>query len=97
MRLGLPIVVLIVAFIFFRLLMRSVGKRSRYVLAEVPQAALAAGAAPQALPASAARGAALPAPSAEPSQSELERQVTGFVTTQPQQVADVVQAWIRED
>ena len=91
-RLGLPIVVLIVAFIFFRLLMRSVGKRSRYVLAEVPQAALAAGAAPQALPASAARGAALPAPSAEPSQSELERQVTGFVTTQPQQVADVVQA-----
>ena len=72
-RLGLPIVVLIVAFIFFRLLMRSVGKRSRYVLAEVPQ------------------------PSAEPSQSELERQVTGFVTQQPQQVADVVQAWIRED
>ena len=94
-RIALPIVVLIVAFIFFRLLMRSVSKRG-YRLMEAPQQALAAGAgAAIAAPQPAARAALAPPPTDH--RSEVEERVTELVDQQPDRVADVVQAWIRED
>ena len=94
-RIALPIVVLIVAFIFFRLLMRSVSKRG-YRLVETRQQALAAGAAGAiAAPQPAARAALAPPPPDR--RSEVEERVTGLVDEQPDRVADVVQAWMRED
>ena len=90
-RLGLPVVVLLVAFIFFRLLMRSVGKRG-YQVQAVGQPALAAP-----LPGMAMAAPAAIAPAAPAKTSEVEQRVTGLVSEQPGRVADVVQAWIRED
>ena len=91
-RIALPIVVLIVAFIFFRLLMRSVSKRGYRVVGATQQALPAGAAAALVAPQSAA---ALPVPPDR--RSEVEERVTGLVNEQPERVAEVVQAWIRED
>ena len=100
-RLGLPVVVLAVAFFFFRLLMRSVGSRSTYRLTEAAQGALppgVSGAAPAELSPGMAAGAALPAPpAAEELQSQVEHQVTKLAENNPETVANVVQSWLREE
>ncbi len=100
-RLGLPVVLLIVAFVFFRLLMRSIASRGTYRVLDVAPAALAAGAgagAAGALPApeGVLAGAALP-PVPVDIQSEMEQQVTRLAKTSPDTVASVVQSWVRED
>ena len=98
-RIGLPILVLAVAFFLFRLLMRSIGSRSTYRLTEAPQGALppgTPGAAPVELPLGTAASAALPAPAAE-MQSQVENQVTKLAENNPETVAGVVQSWLREE
>ena len=100
-RIGLPILVLAVAFFLFRLLMRSIGSRSTYRLTEAPQGALppgTPGAAPAELPLGTAAVAALPAPSpAVEMQSQVETQVTKLAENNPETVANVVQSWLREE
>ena len=94
-RLGLPVIVLAVAFFFFRLLMRSVGSRATYQ-------AVAAG--PAALPGAAGAGAAIEratmaslSPPPDDGQSQVERQVTRLAQSNPETVAGVVQSWLREE
>ena len=99
-RLGLPVVVLAVAVLFFRMLMRSLGSRAGPRLVEVSQAALPAGSSGAALamlPQGEPRGAALPSPTPGEMQSPVERQVTTLARDDPGAVADVVQSWLREE
>lgn len=97
-RIGLPVAVLLVAFIFFRLLMRSVSRRS-YMVTDLPggmQAALAtAGGSPQMVAQATAR--VLPPPPPEEIKSDMELQVEKLAITHPETVTEVVQAWLRED
>ena len=95
-RMALPILLLIAAFIFFKLLMRSVNSRS-YRLIEAPQGALpAAGmAGGSELPTAAPRRSLQPPPEAD-ELSEVQAAVAGLVRSQPDTVTDVVQAWLRE-
>lgn len=107
-RIALPVLVLFIAFFFFRMLMRSISRRSYQVSdmpADYPMAlpggmtpALAAGGVAGALP------AGIPAmmpeestPSPEEMKSDLERQVTKLAESHPDTVAEVVQSWLRED
>jgi flagellar M-ring protein FliF len=106
-RIGLPVALLIVAFIFFRLLLRSVSRRM--VVREIGPAELALAGAYGALPAPAAAGAGasaaqiaragMPAalPVIEDQRSEMEQQVTKLAKDHPDTVAGVVQSWLRED
>ena len=80
---------------FFRLLMRSVGKRG-YQVQAVGQPGLG-GPRPSMAMAAPAGQPAIAAPPAPTKASEVEQRVTGLVAEQPGRVADVVQAWIRED
>ena len=98
-RMGLPVVVLLIAFFFFRLLMGSVNKRAAYAVA-VTDGALAA-----ALPAASA-GAELPAggrlqalmpPPSEETRSQVETEVSRLAQERPDSVAEVVQAWLRDE
>lgn len=96
-RIGLPVILLIVAFIFFRLLIRSIDSRS-YRLAATPQGALSAGgtgAAGLSLPAAAQRPT-LPPPPERDEVSEVQQAVSSLVTGQPETVTDIVQSWLRE-
>jgi flagellar M-ring protein FliF len=96
-RIALPVVAVIVALVLFRLLMRSVASHSDGYRFAGGQAALADGRAGAiALGAGESAIRALPAPSAE-MRSEMEQHVTKLISTQPQMVSDVMQAWIRED
>lgn len=94
-RMALPVVILIIGFIFFRLLMRSVTKRS-YRVAEgdgEPPAVPVAFALAQV-----AATRALKAPDIDlGTRSELEIQVQRLATSHPETVAEVVQSWLRED
>jgi flagellar M-ring protein FliF len=99
-RIALPVLVLAVAFFFFRMLMRSVNAHSAYRLVEAPQGMLAApdGSMPVALPQARSGGAPLPpAPAPEDMQSQVEQQVTKLAETSPDTVANVVQSWLREE
>lgn len=99
-RIGLPVGVLLVAFIFFRLLMRSVGQRS-YMVTDIPggmQGALAAAGGSQgALMQAQAPARVLPPPPPEEIKSDMEIQVEKLASTHPETVTEVVQAWLRED
>lgn len=100
-RMGLPVLLLLVAVVFFRLLMRSVSKQAagyRSVEATEGGAQLMIS---QGVPAAAALPAgvagALPA-AAEPvdMRSPVEQSVTTMATTNPASVTNVVQSWLRE-
>lgn len=109
-RIALPVIVLLVAFFFFRMLMKSISRRG-HQYAEMPMeysAALAAGGGMAPALASAGGGAAMlppgmPAammeepPSPDEMKSDLERQVTKLAEAHPDTVAEVVQSWLRED
>ena len=104
-RMALPVLVLLVAFVFFQLLMRSLNKRGNYRVVDASGGMLPAGVAigggelsagPVGLPAARA-GAALPAPEAEDIRSDVERQVTRMAEAHPGTVANVVQSWLREE
>ena len=96
-RIALPIIVLLVAFFFFRMLMRSISRRS-YQVAELPlEYAALPGGMPAALPAGAAAVTLEEAPTPEEMKSDLERQVTKLAESHPDTVAEVVQSWLRED
>ncbi|MEZ4502241.1 MAG: flagellar basal-body MS-ring/collar protein FliF [Dehalococcoidia bacterium] len=96
-RMALPVVALIVGFIFFRLLVRSVSRRGTYTSADMSGGAMALGGGPvaQALGAVAAKPS-LPSPEPE-RRSEVESQVQAMAKNNPDSVAEVVQAWLRED
>ena len=110
-RIALPIIVLLVAFFFFRMLMKSLSRRGGYQYAsELPMEYAGAGAAalPAGIPPALASGLGgmLPAgvpvgedqmPDPEEMKSDLERQVTKLAESHPDTVAEVVQSWLRED
>ena len=97
-RMALPVIALIVGFIFFRLLVRSVSRRAVYAaedgMASGGTTALG-GASTQALRA-VAHQPSLPAPEQE-RRSEVESQVQAMAKNNPDSVVEVVQAWLRED
>ena len=92
-RLGLPIVVLAVAFFFFRMLMRSVSTRGAVAYSQL---APVAGGVAGAIEAPGQTGSTLPPPPTDLT-SEVEQQVTRLAETSPDTVANVVQSWVRED
>lgn len=108
-RIALPVIVLLVAFFFFRMLMKSLSRRSHQPELGMEYAALAAGdGAPGMTPALAGGMAAMlppgmpvpmmeDPPSPEEMKSDLERQVTKLAESHPDTVAEVVQSWLRED
>jgi len=103
-RLALPVLVLLIAFFFFRMLMKSISRRGGYQVGDVDDynAMLAAGMQP-----ALAGGASGMLPVAishiledtdpEEMKSDLERQVTKLAESHPDTVAEVVQSWLRED
>jgi len=105
-RMALPVVVLLIAFIFFRMLMGSISRRGgAYQVELAPEfaGALAAGggyALPSGaigqLPAGSAQHL-MEAPDPEEMKSDLEKQVTKLARNHPETVAEVVQSWLRED
>ncbi len=97
-RIALPIIAVIVGLVFFRLLMRSVASHSDGYRFAGGQSALAdgRGGAMMLGAAAAPQIRQLPAPQ-ESVRSEMEQHVTKLISTQPQMVSDVMQAWIRED
>ena len=107
-RIALPVLVLLIAFFFFRMLMKSISRRE-YQVNELPMeyaTALAGGTVP-ALAGGTAVAGMLPAgtplalaeepPDPEEMKSDLERQVTKLAESHPDTVAEVVQSWLRED
>ena len=97
-RMGLPAIVLLIAFFFFRLLMRSVSKRVSYQATEATAGSALAAGAPIALPAGRRAAAALPQPTEQQdTRSEVEQRVTSMAQNQPDAVAQVVQAWLRDE
>ena len=98
-RMGLPVIVLLIAFFFFfRLLMRSVSKRVSYQATEATAGSALAAGAPIALPAGRRAAAALPQPTEQQdTRSEVEQRVTSMAQNQPDAVAQVVQAWLRDE
>ncbi len=97
-RLALPIVVLAVAFFFFRMLVRSVSTRGAVAYSQLAPVAGAAGggAVAGAIEAPGQTGSTLPPPPPDMT-SEVEQQVTRLAETSPDTVASVVQSWVRED
>lgn len=95
-RLALPIVVLAVAFFFFRMLMRSVSTRGAVAYSQLAPAAGGGAAVAGAIEAPGQKGSTLPPPPADLT-SEVEQQVTRLAETSPDTVANVVQSWVRED
>ena len=95
-RLALPIVALIIGFIFFKMLLGAVSPRMPQVatVGGTNAASLALAAATAALPAAPRRNALPPPP--EDTKSDVERHVQQLAQTRPEAVAEVVQAWLRE-
>ncbi len=101
-RMGLPVLMLLVGFIFFRLLLRSVNRRAVRAFdvgRGVPAlSAAGAGAAAQIADASGGAGThrALPQPE-EVRRTDLEVSIERMAKTNPESISEVVQAWLRED
>lgn len=98
-RMGLPVLMLLVGFVFFRLLVRSVNRRAVRAFdvgAGVPALAAAAAATDGQMGEAvhAVRGA-LPQP--ESRRSELEVSIERMAKSNPESISEVVQAWLRED
>lgn len=102
-RLALPVVVLLIAFLFFRMLMGSISRRS-YRVTDYDDSGMAlppgfGGGDMTLAMQSAAAMRALPEadPNPEEMKSDLERQVSKLAENHPDTVAEVVQSWLRED
>ena len=96
--LGIAVVVLLIAFFFFRLLMRSVSKRGSYEAVEATAGGALAAGAPLALPGGRRALTALPQPTEQQdTRSEVEQRVVSMAQNQPEEVAQVVQAWLRDE
>ena len=97
-RIGLPVLMLVVAFVFFRLLIRSVNRRAVRGYDMSPDGLGYAANGALAGLSSEAAGAlrALPAPE-EIKRSELEVSVHRMAHSNPETVAEVVQSWLREE
>jgi flagellar M-ring protein FliF len=97
-RLGLPLLLLIVAFIFVRLLIRSLTRHAVQVtdVYTHPQFAPVGAGAPAMLGEATAALRALPSPE-ESRRTALEDSVSSMATSSPDTVAEVVQSWLRED
>ncbi len=104
-RLALPVVVLLIAFLFFRMLMGSISRRSYRITDYDPSQQIPAlppgfgGGDMNAAMQGAAALRALPEPDPNPEEmkSDLERQVSKLAENHPDTVAEVVQSWLRED
>jgi flagellar M-ring protein FliF len=102
-RIGLPILAIVIGFLLFRMLVRSVTARSdayRFLELQAAQGglALAGPGGTMALPAGAPQVRQLPPPpSVEEVRNEMEERVGDLVSSQPQIVTDVMQAWLKED
>jgi len=97
-RMGLPVLMVLVGFIFFRLLIRSVNKRAVRAY-DVGSGQLALGMAGGGhLEVGEAVGAirALPQPD-EVRRSDLEVSIEKMARNNPESISEVVQAWMRED
>lgn len=95
-RMGLPVLMLMVGFVFFRLLIRSVDRRAVRAFdigAGVP-ALVGAGADAQI---DAAAGAMRSLPQPDVRRSELEVSIERMAKNNPGSISEVVQAWLRED
>jgi flagellar biosynthesis/type III secretory pathway M-ring protein FliF/YscJ len=102
-RFALPVVALLVGFVFFKMLLGAVRPAAPQVATVAPRSAAAQAQAALAiagggeLPTIAApRRAALPPPP-EDTTSEVEKHVQSLAKTRPEAVAEVVQAWLREE
>jgi flagellar biosynthesis/type III secretory pathway M-ring protein FliF/YscJ len=99
-RIALPVIVLLVAFFFFRMLMKSVSRRG-YAMSDMPDYGMALpagmGAMGGMLPAGAAVAMLEEPPTPDEMKSDLERQVNKLAESHPDTVAEVVQSWLRED
>lgn len=102
-RLALPVVVLLLGFVFFRTLMKSIGRRaaargfSAYDAGSPMLPAGMGGAAMQLAQAQAAMRA-LPSPAGpDIGKSDLELSVERLASSNPNSVIEVVQSWLRED
>jgi flagellar M-ring protein FliF len=95
-RMGLPVLMLLVGFIFFRLLVRSVNKRAvrAFDVGAASPALAAAGAGEVGGAVNAIR--ALPQPE-EVRRTDLEVSIEKMARTNPESISEVVQAWLRED
>lgn len=96
-RMGLPVVMLLVGFVFFRLLVKSVNKRSvRAYDVGSGQLALAGGGGHLELGDAMGVIRALPQPE-EVRRSDLEVSIEKMARNNPESISEVVQAWLRED
>ncbi|TAJ19700.1 MAG: flagellar M-ring protein FliF [Dehalococcoidia bacterium] len=99
-RLLLPVIVLALGFVFFRTLMKSVGRRaggfSAYDSNGVMLPVGVGGSSMQLAQAQAAIRA-LPSPDAVIQKSDLEISVERLASSNPDSVVEVVQSWLRED
>lgn len=100
-RLALPVVALVIGFVFFKMLLGAVRPYAPQVatvrsLNTGANALALASDEPAGLPAG-RRPAALPLPPPEDPKSDVERHVQALAQTRPEAVAEVVQAWLREE
>ena len=96
-RMALPVLMLIVGFVFFRLLVRSVNKRAvRAYDVGGGRPALGMAAAGGGMLDAAGVLRALPQPE-EVRRSDLEVSIERMAHNNPESIAEVVQAWLRED
>jgi flagellar M-ring protein FliF len=96
-RMALPVLMLVVGFLFFRMLLKSVNQRSVRAFdtgAGRPALAMAGGAMELGDPVGVLR--ALPQPD-EVRRSDLEVSIERMARTNPESISEVVQAWLRED
>lgn len=97
-RMGLPLLALLIGFIFFRLLVRSVNRRAVRAFdvgGGVPALAMAGGA-PGEVGQAVGAIRALPQPE-EVRRSDLEVSIERMAKNNPESISEVVQAWLRED
>jgi flagellar M-ring protein FliF len=99
-RLALPVVALLIGFIFFKMLLGAIKPYAPQVATaravETAAAAPSIAAAPEPPPLPTRRSAALLPPPEDP-KSDVERHVQALAQTRPEAVAEVVQAWLREE
>ncbi len=99
-RLLLPVLVLGLGFVFFRMLMKSIGRRSgaRFSAYDASVPMLPGGGGSMQLAQAQAAIRALPqAPDPEIRKSDLELSVERLASSNPDSVIEVVQSWLRED
>lgn len=102
-RLALPVIVLLLGFVFFRTLMKSIGRRApagglNAYDAGLPMLPAGAGGNGMHLAQAQAAMRALPSPSIpEIRKSDLAMSVERLASSNPNSVVEVVQSWLRED